>query len=411
MLTALEKGIKGGKWFRLFDKVFAEKNLLASHRKVSANKGSPGVDHVTIEEFSQHLIPNVERLTAALRGGSYKPQAIRRMMIPKPGSKEQRPLGIPTVRDRIVQGSVRHVLEPIFEREFAEQSYGFRPGRGCKDALRRVDSLLKEGYEYVADIDLKSYFDSIPHDRLMTRLREKVADGRVLDLVESFLKAGILEGFGETEPEMGVPQGAVLSPLLSNIYLNPLDHLMVTKGFEMVRYADDFVVMCKSREEAEQALAIVRQWCEAEGLTVHPTKTRVVSVRMEGFDFLGYHFQATKRGRLTRWPRKKSLMKLKDTIRSKTGRTNGSSLEYIILNINRTLRGWYGYFKHSCRQTFRQIDTWVRGRLRTLMRKRTKRSGLAKGEDHIRYRIGLFEDLRLFNLTTAHDLEGQPTRG
>jgi len=411
MLTALEKGVRGGKWFRLFDKVFAEKNLFASHRKVSANKGSPGVDHVTIEEFSQHLIPNVERLTAALRNGSYKPQAIRRMMIPKPGSKEQRPLGIPTVRDRIVQGSVRHVLEPIFEREFAEQSYGFRPGRGCKDALRRVDSLLKEGYEYVADIDLKSYFDSIPHDRLMTRLREKVADGRVLDLVESFLKAGILEGFVEMEPEMGVPQGAVLSPLLSNIYLNPLDHLMVTKGFEMVRYADDFVVMCKSREEAEQALAIVRQWCEAEGLTVHPTKTRVVSVRMEGFDFLGYHFQATKRGRLTRWPRKKSLMKLKDTIRSKTGRTNGSSLEYIILNINRTLRGWYGYFKHSCRQTFRQIDTWVRGRLRTLMRKRTKRSGLAKGEDHIRYQISLFEDLRLFNLTTAHDLEGQATRG
>ena len=411
MLTTLEKGIKGGKWFRLFDKVFAEKNLLASHRKVSANKGSPGVDHVTIEEFSQHLIPNVERLTAALRNGSYKPQAIRRMMIPKPGSKEQRPLGIPTVRDRIVQGSVRHVLEPIFEREFAEQSYGFRPGRGCKDALRRVDSLLKEGYEYVADIDLKSYFDSIPHDRLMTRLREKVADGRVLDLVESFLKAGIFGGFAEMEPEMGVPQGAVLSPLLSNIYLNPLDHLMVTKGFEMVRYADDFVVMCKSREEAEQALAIVRQWCEAEGLTVHSTKTRVVSVRMEGFDFLGYHFQATKKGRLTRWPRKKSLMKLKDTIRSKTGRTNGSSLEYIILNINRTLRGWYGYFKHSCRQTFRQIDTWVRGRLRTLMRKRTKRSGLAKGEDHIRYRISLFEDLRLFNLTTAHDLEGQSTRG
>ena len=179
----------------------------------------------------------------------------------------------------------------------------------------------------------------------------------------------------------------------------------------LVRYADDFVVMCKSREEAEQALATVRQWCEAEGLTVHPTKTRVVSVRMEGFDFLGYHFQATKKGRLTRWPRKKSLMKLKDTIRSKTGRTNGSSLEYIILNINRTLRGWYGYFKHSCRQTFRQIDTWVRGRLRTLMRKRTKRSGLAKGEDHIRYRISLFADIRLFNLTTAHDLEGQSTRG
>lgn len=411
MLTALEQGVKGGKWFRLIDKVFSEKNLLASHRKVAANKGAPGVDHVTIEEFSRNLDSNVENLSKALRSGDYKPQAIRRVLIPKPGSKEQRPLGIPTVRDRVVQGAVRHVLEPIFEREFAEQSYGFRPGRGCKDALRRVDALLKSGHEYVVDVDLKSYFDTIPHGRLMSRLRERVADGRVLDLVESFLRAGILDGLEETEPEMGAPQGAVLSPLLSNIYLNPLDHLMVAKGFEMVRYADDFVILCRSREEAEQALALVRQWCEAEGLTVHPSKTKVVHVRREGFDFLGYHFQATQRGRLTRWPREKSLMKLRDTIRAKTKRTNGNSLECVILDLNRSLRGWFGYFKHSCRQSLRQIDMWIRGRLRTLMRKRAKRAGLAKGDDQKRYRNALFEELGLFNLTMAHALEGQSSRG
>lgn len=280
MLTALEQGVKGGKWFRLIDKVFSEKNLLSSHRKVAANKGAPGVDHVTIEEFSRQLGPNVEDLKTALRGGTYRPQAIRRVFIPKPGGREQRPLGIPTVRDRVVQGAVRHVLEPIFEREFAEQSYGFRPGRGCKDALRRVDHLLKTGYEHVVDVDLKSYFDTIPHGRLMNRLRERVADGRVLNLVEAFLKAGILNGLEETEPEMGAPQGAVLSPLLSNIYLNPLDHLMVSRGFEMVRYADDFVILCRSREEAEQVLAIVRQWCEAEGdhVALDAERKLVVSV-------------------------------------------------------------------------------------------------------------------------------------
>ena len=411
MLTTLEKGIKGGKWFRLFDKVFAEKNLLASHRKVSANKGSPGVDHVTIEEFSQHLIPNVERLTAALRNGSYKPQAIRRMMIPKPGSKEQRPLGIPTVRDRIVQGSVRHVLEPIFEREFAEQSYGFRPGRGCKDALRRVDSLLKEGYEYVVDIDLKSYFDSIPHDRLMTRLREKVADGRVLDLVESFLKAGIMEGDEETKPEAGAPQGAVLSPLLSNIYLNPLDHQMAGQGYEMVRYADDFVILCKSLEEAEQALAKVRQWCEAEGLTLHPTKTKIVDIRVEGFDFLGYRFQTIGQGRLRRWPGKKSIEKLRETLRGKTKRTNGNSLGDIIKNVSISLRGWFGYFKHSKPNALRDIDQWVRMRLRSILRRRLGLRGRGRGKDHHRWQNVFFVEHGLFSLLTAHEIARQSPLG
>jgi RNA-directed DNA polymerase len=219
--------------------VFAGSNLKASYGRVAANQGAPGVDHVTVEAFGMALEENVTKLTAALRDGSYQPQALRRVSIPKPGSNEQRPLGIPTIRDRVVQGAVRHVLEPIFERDFAASSYGFRPGKGCKDALRRVDDLLKQGYGYVVDADLKSYFDTIPHDRLLSRLRERLADGRVLQLIESFLKAGLLEGLEEREPEAGAPQGAVLSPLLSNIYLNPLDHLLAAEGYELVRYADD----------------------------------------------------------------------------------------------------------------------------------------------------------------------------
>lgn len=402
MLTALEQGVKGGVWFSLIDKVFAERTLRAAAGSVIANKGAPGVDHVSVEEFEAELEANVKKLSAALRDGSYKPSAIRRVYIPKPGSNEQRPLGIPTVRDRTVQAAIRSVIEPIFDWEFAEHSYGFRPGHGCKDALRRVDSLLKDGFAYVVDADLKSYFDTIPHDRLMGRLRERIADERLLRLIESFLKAGILDGQEEYEPEAGAPQGAVLSPLLSNIYLNPLDHLMAKQGIEMVRYADDFVILCRSQADAEAALQQVRQWCEAEGLTLHPSKTKIVDVRSEGFDFLGYHFATTKRGRLTRWPRKKSLDKLKDSIRAITKRTNGHSLGYIIAKLNRTLRGWFGYFKHSCKTAFPPIDGWVRMRLRSILRKRAGRHGRGHGLDHHRYPNAYFTEQGYWSLEVAH---------
>jgi RNA-directed DNA polymerase len=302
-------------------------------------------------------------------------------------------------------------VEPIFEKEFAAHSYGFRPGRGCKDALRRVDELLKDGSVYVVDADLKNYFDTIPHGRLMSRLRERIADRRVLELIESFLTAGIINGLEEGEPEAGAPQGAVLSPLLSNIYLNPLDHQMAALGYQMVRYADDFVILCRSQAEADQALAQVRQWCEAEGLTLHPTKTRIVDVRAEGFDFLGYRFQTTKRGRLARWPRKKSEQKLKETLRAKTKRTNGHSLQFILADVSRTLRGWFGYFQHSCRSTFVSVDGWVRRRLRSLLRKRAGRTGCGRGRDHQRWPNAYFAEQGLYSLVAAAASARQSPRG
>ena len=403
MLTALDEGVKGGKWFRLIDKVFAERNLRASAGKVMANGGAPGVDHVTVEMFGNQLEANVAKLSASLQGGTYEPQAIRRTYIPKPGSNEQRPLGIPTVRDRVVQGAVRHVIEPIFEKEFAAHSYGFRPQRGCKDALRRVDELLKAGYVYVVDADLKSYFDTIPHDRLLDRLRERIADGSVLRLIASFLKAGIMDGLKEWTPEAGAPQGAVLSPLLSNVYLNPLDHQMAAQGYEIVRYADDFVILCRSAAEAEQALALVRQWCAAEGLTLHPTKTRIVDVRQAGFDFLGYHFATTRRGHLRHWPRVKSMQKLKDAIRAKTRRNAGQSLRAIIANVNSTLIGWFGYFKHSVRRTFRDVDEFVRRRLRSiLLRRRRGNDGHGDGMANIRWPNAHFQTRGYFSLEVAY---------
>jgi RNA-directed DNA polymerase len=397
MLAALEQGVKGGKWFSLIDKVHPERTLRAAYSQVAANQGAAGVDHVTIEMFTEHLEENTKRLSEQLRTGTYRPQAIRRHYIPKPGTQEKRPLGIPTIRDRVVQTALRMVLEPIFEHEFAEQSYGFRPGRGCKDALRRVDQLLKGGYTYIVDADLKSYFDTIPHKRLMTLVGQKVSDGRILAILEMFLKQNILEDLQEWTPEMGSPQGAVISPLLSNIYLNPLDHLMAQKGFEMVRYADDIVILCRSPEEANQALAAVQEWTATAGLVLHPTKTRIVDAKEDAFEFLGYRFEKDKR-----FPRAKSLKKLKDTIREKTKRTSGKCLRAIIGELNLTLRGWFGYFKHSYKTTFVDIDGWVRMRLRSILRKRKGRQGPGRGSDHQHWPNAHFANHGLYSLRAAH---------
>lgn len=406
MLTTLITGVEGAKWFRLFDKVFAERNLFAAFQQVARNAGAPGVDHVTVDEFGRQVPENIWQLSDALKDGTYRPQAIRRVHIPKPGTNETRPLGIPTVRDRLVQAAVVNVIEPIFERDFAAQSYGFRPKRGCKDALRRVDQLLKAGYTHVVDADLKGYFDSIPHDRLMSRLATKIADGRVLSLIESFLKAGILDGLEEWTPATGAPQGAVLSPLLSNLYLDPLDHLAASQGFEMIRYADDFVILCKSREDAARALALVQQWVADNGLTLHPTKTRLVDALTESFAFLGYEFRGEKH-----WPRDKSLQKLKDSLRAKTKRTSGESLQCTVGKVNRTLRGWFAYFQHSSyANVFRDLDGWLRGRLRSILRRRRGLRGRGRGSDHQRWPNSYFADLGLFSLTAAHKSARQSSR-
>jgi RNA-directed DNA polymerase len=404
MLTALEEGVKGGKWFSLIDKVWPDKTLRAAYGKVAANQGAAGVDHVTVERFGEHLDDELRRLSEQLRDGTYRPQAIRRHYIPKPGSQEKRPLGIPTVRDRVAQTAVRMVLEPIFERDFAEHSYGFRPGRGCKDALSRVDELLEAGYTYIVDADLKSYFDTIPHDRLMALVGQKISDGRIMSLIEAYLKQGVLDGLREWTPETGSPQGAVISPLLSNIYLDPLDHLMAREGFEMVRYADDFVILCRSPEEAERALERIRSWTAEAGLTLHPTKTRIVDATVESFDFLGYRFDRDKR-----FPREKSLTKLKDTIRAKTKRNSGQCLQAIIASLNPTLRGWFGYFKQSYPTTFTTLDGWVRMRLRSILRRRQKKRGRGRGSDHQRWPNAFFAAQGLYSLVAAHASDRQPS--
>ena len=404
MLTALEQGVQGGRWYSLLDKVHPERNLNAAFRRVAANQGAAGVDHVTVMMFEGRLEANLKDLSDALRTGTYRPQAIRRHWIPKPGSQERRPLGIPTVRDRVVQTALRQVLEPIFERDFAAQSYGFRPRKGCKDALRRVDELLKAGYTHVVDADLKSSFDTIPHDRLLALVGQKVSDGKVLNLIEAFLNQGILDGLEEWSPEQGTPQGAVISPLLSNVSLDPLDHLMAARGWEMVRYADDFVILCRSAEDAARALEAVQDWTAAAGLTLHPTKTRLVDATAGSFDFLGYRFE---KGR--RYPRTKSLEKFKDAIRAQTKRTSGDSLSKTILTLTPTLRGWFEYFKHSYKTTFPYLDGWIRMRLRSILRKRLGLKGRGRGADHHRWPNAFFADHGLYSLKRAHAFACQPS--
>ncbi len=399
MLTALEEGVRGGKWFSLIDKVSSKANLRSGFEKVKANRGSAGVDHMTIEMLEAHLEEHLERLSKSLQDGSYRPQAIWRVYISKPGSKEKRPLGIPTVRDRVVQAALRHVLEPIFERDFAARSFGFRPGLGCKDALRRVDGLIKAGHTWIVDADLKAYFDTIPHQRLLARVGTKVSDGRVLSLIGDFLRQRVMNTVEGWTPEEGTPQGAVVSPLLSNIYLDPLDHLMAEKGFEMVRYADDFVILCRSEPEAQLVLETVRSWVALAGLTLHPEKTRITDMTAVGggFDFLGYHFWKGYR-----LPSKKSLRKVKDAIRAKTKRSHGHSLRVIISEVNGTLRGWFEYFKHSRAAQLVKLDKFVRQRLRGILRGRRGIRGKAHGLDNYRWPIAFFAGQGLFSLAAAH---------
>jgi RNA-directed DNA polymerase len=400
MLEALVKGVKGGVWFSLIDKVYRPETLRAAWKAVRRNKGGAGTDHESVKSFEQKLEENIAELEEELRTGTYRPRPIKRVYIDKLGSKEKRPLGIPAVRDRVVQTAIRLVIEPIFETKFNAHSYGFRPHRGSKDALREVDRLLKIGYTHVVDADLKAYFDNIPHDQLMQEVRRHIADGRMLELIERFLGQEVMEGLSHWTPEAGTPQGAVISPLLANLYLHPVDEAMEAAGFQMIRYADDIVIMCQDESEAYTALRTVQQLTTERGLILHPEKTRVVDYALpgQGFDFLGYHFE-----RGTRWPRKKSLRKLKDAIRAQTGRSNGKSLPAITEKVNDTLKGWFEYFKHSHKWTFPALDGWIRRRLRSILRQRSKGArGISGNIDHLRWPNKFFRENGLFSLVDAH---------
>ena len=404
--TLLEDKVRGGKWHSLIDKVYGKLNLFLAARKVTGKKKSAGVDGQTCEEFEEHLIVETRKLSEQLKGQTYRPAAVKRVHIPKPGSgNETRPLGIPTVRDRVVQQAILNVIEPILDHQFHERSFGFRHERSAHDALRLVEQKLQEGYVYVVDADLKGYFDTIPKDRLMNLIKEHISDSRMLSLIKVFLEQSILEELREWTPSAGVPQGAVLSPVLSNLYLNPLDHEMADHGFEMVRYADDFVVLCRSKFEAEVALILITEWVEQAGLTLHPTKTKIVDSRSESFAFLGYSFRGDKI-----YPRRESLAKMKSRLKELTPRQRSGSLESIVQELNRVLIGWFGYFRH-CRWTiFTDLDAKIRSRLRRLLLKRHRKNPQRLPRQQ-RWSNAYFSKVGLWSLREAHIRFGQSYQG
>jgi len=403
MLSTLERGVKGGKWFSLIDKVYKLENLRSAFKRVKANRGAAGIDKQSIKNYESNLEENLQWLSKQLKEDTYTSKPIRRCYLEKPGRKnETRPIGIATVRDRVVQTALRNVIEPILENQFAEKSYGFRPRRSAKDALREVRNQLDQGKCHVLDADIQGFFDEMDHEILMGKIYELISDKRIIKMIRMFLETEVDDKGTRHTPTKGTPQGAVISPMLANLYLNELDWLLANEGAEMIRYADDFVVMCDKAQQALKAQNRIEEWCGENKLKLHPEKTVVTEVKAkQGIDFLGYHLRLNAR----QWISKKSTKKFRDKIRPLTRRTNGVSMETTIGKLNPKLRGFYEYFKQSDITSLKELDGWTRMRLRSILRKRAGRKGKGRGLDHHRYRNAYFADLGLFSLEEAKNLE------
>ena len=363
----------------LVDKIYQRKNLQVAWERVKQNRGAGGIDGEDLEAFEAELEANLERLHQELRDGAYVPQPVLQQLIPKAGKPGQyRPLGIPTIYDRVCQQAMLNRLQPIFDPVFDEANFGYRAGRSTKDALSKIWQELEQGNEWVVDADLKDFFGSVDHEKLVTLVNQRVSDGRVLGLITQILEAGCVAAGKRLTTEEGVPQGGVISPLMSNILLTPFDREMRRKGYRVTRYADDWVVTCKSRQEARAALEAAKRILERLGVTLHGEKTRIVHVR-KGFEFLGYKIKRGQRplrlsaekirsgvrhGDLYAFPRAKSIQHFKDQIRRRTRRKAPVSTQQLIEQINPVIRGWGLYFcKAHVRRLFHRLDQWIVRRL------------------------------------------------
>jgi group II intron reverse transcriptase/maturase len=375
----------------LVDKIYQRKNLAVAWEKVKRNRGAGGIDGVDVAAFEADLEGNLERLHVELKEGTYAPQPVLQHLIPKAGKPgEFRALGIPTIYDRVCQQAILNRLEPIFEPIFDDANFGYRSGRSTKDALKKIWRELDAGNEWVVDADLRDFFGSVDHDKLLTLVNQRVADGRVLGLIKQILEAGCVANGARRATEEGVPQGGVISPLMSNILLTPFDREMRRKGFRVTRYADDWVVTCQSRREAQAALAAAERILEQLGVTLHVGKTRIVHVR-QGFEFLGYKLKRGQRslrlpaekirsgvraGDLYAFPRTKSIQHFKDQIRRRTRRKAPVTTHELIAEINPVIRGWGLYFcKAHVRRLFHRLDRWIVRRLWSHRFKRWRNGG------------------------------------
>ena len=400
----------------LIDKVYQRKNLEMAWERVKANRGSGGIDGQTLKDFAEQLDQNLGRLQSELKEGIYQPQPVRQVQIPKVGKPgEFRGLGIPTIYDRVCQQALLNRMQPIFEPVFDEANYGYRQGRSTKDALRKVWREIDSGSEWIVDADLKDFFGSVDHEKLLTLVAQQIADGRVLRLIVAMLKAG---SYGKGRlflTERGTPQGGVASPLLSNILLTPFDREMRRKGYQLTRYADDWVVTCKSAAEARAAIDAAGRILKQLGVELHPQKTRIVHVRY-GFEFLGYKIKRGKglylpankirsqarSGGLYAYPREKSIRRFKDQVRQRTKRRVPLATEQLIEALNPLLRGWGEYYKRAhVRKLFNQLDRWIVRRIWSHRFKRWRNCGWKQlptttlfGEYGLVNLVGLIPSLR-----------------
>ncbi|MFC1808393.1 group II intron reverse transcriptase/maturase [Candidatus Omnitrophota bacterium] len=359
--------MKRGKWYSLIDKVYRLPNLLESWYEVKRNKGAHGVDKESIEQFEKNLNQNLKELHRLLREKRYIPSPVRSVLIPKPLSKDKRPLGIPTIRDRVVQQAIKRVIEPIFEAKFKDVSYGYRPKKRAQQAIDKCKEHIKAGYRWVVDADIKSFFDAVDHKLLIKAIKEEIADGSLINLIEKFLKAGVMKQGRLESTYEGVPQGGVISPLLANIYLHYFDEVMAQRGYRLIRYCDDFVIFTKLKRKAERARQVSKQILEDNlKLKLHPEKTKIVHYYYEGFEFLGCLFK----GGFIR-PKDQSISAFKDKVRHITRRQQPKSIKMVVDRLNPVIRGWGNYFRYgNVKKRYQGLDEWIRMRLRSYLEKK-----------------------------------------
>lgn len=386
------------KWHSLIDRVYAERHLEEAWQRIDdrttgeARRRGAGVDGMTVEKFSERSEEEIPKLSEELRDGRYHSRPVRRHYIEK-GKGKKRALGLACMRDKVVQENLKGLIEPIHEVEFLGGSHGFRPGRSTETACRHLEGYLEDGYTVVVDADIRAFFDEISHERLLDEVNRRIADGKVLKLIRNFLEAGVMEEMKESKPETGTPQGGIVSPLLANIYLHAVDEQLEAKRIRWVRYADDLVLLCRTREEAEAALEQLREMLREMGLSLSEEKTRIAELA-EGFDFLGWHYRGSQR-----WPRRKSEQKLRAKLRRRTRRNRPGSMQEICSELEPILRGWFNHFREgNSGRVFGRVSRWLRHRLRSIQRRRHKRRGRATKWDNIRYPNAYFRRNGLFAL-------------
>lgn len=365
--------------------------MMKAWKAVKRNRGAAGIDKMSIDLYTKNSCINLATLMTQLKDRSYKPKPLKRVFIPK-GKGKMRPLGIPTVQCRIAQEVVRQLINPIFERKFHNNSYGFRPGRNCHQAIYKVKEYIKEGYTYIVDADIKGFFDNIPHELIMTEVASEIADGNILDLIEKFLTSGVMEEGLLKPTTKGTPQGGVISPLLANIVLNKLDHELERAGYKFVRYADDFVILCKTRQEAMEARIYAESIINEMKLELSPEKTKIVNIK-EGFDFLGFRFIHNGIAM-----REKSVEKFKEAVRAKTIRSRNLDTK-AIEELNRVIRGTVNYFAlpiTTIIEQLKKLDRWIRVRLRSMKYKCISKTNNWKMKNKRMTKLGLLSCTQLY---------------